>query len=257
MPTTKTKRKPKKVWSFADYQAAFQTELDQLLALMRDTWGAAPNIIGRVDPCVMVSADFNMKGFAHKGGRQYVHAGNMHRRTPQKTAQQIVAEVLFHRNTCKECGEPGITLRERYWLLRDLLDPTTYTYRERGCVKLYGTKNNPQRSAYNCKRGNAGVVYTIEKPGDKGCEFFIIPPDPVERRACPTLSRKVDVLLLKYHAAVDEWKNAPKPLPEPKTPQEVAERHGLTRPQMKKYLVEFANVQREPFTQFLKEKVKA
>jgi hypothetical protein len=95
------------------YARRLRKALDHYLDVMERTWGFRPDIQPVVELCLIVKADFNIVGFAHKGSRSYVHAGNLGRLTPEKVAQRIMGEIVFHRNTCGECGTGTVPLYER------------------------------------------------------------------------------------------------------------------------------------------------
>ncbi len=90
------------------YTEGVQAEVDKVRQLMQDTWGYAPEVTVKVETVVRISADFNMKGFAHDGRFIMVHDGNTHRRTPEKVAKEIMGEITSHKNTCAECGDTSV-----------------------------------------------------------------------------------------------------------------------------------------------------
>src|SRR3990167_3583686 len=73
-------------------------EFDKLLDLMEGEWGYRPDVT--LKPMLAVSAEFNIKGFRHKG-RMVL----MYKRSPRQAARVIADEISTHRNTCDDCGE--------------------------------------------------------------------------------------------------------------------------------------------------------
>jgi len=116
---TKTKRprksaEPKPSLRRAAYEQALRRNLDELLELMKKTWGFRPDLAVAVEPALIVRVHFNLKGFAHKGAKYYVSAAaaRQHRR-PARVARMIAGELSGHRNTCRECGEGIPAIWER------------------------------------------------------------------------------------------------------------------------------------------------
>ena len=107
-------------------------EFDKLLDLMEREWGYRPDVI--LKPMLAVSAEFNIKGFEHKG-RMVL----MRKRTPKQVARVIADEISTHRNTCVDCGEgiAGIYVR-----VRAAEDERSY-FRHHDRVKSYGRWDVP------------------------------------------------------------------------------------------------------------------
>jgi len=76
----------------------------KMLAVELQRVGVSYNHLS-VEPALVVSVDFNIEGFAHKGQRVWVTATNENTyKKPALIARQFAAEISDHRNTCKECG---------------------------------------------------------------------------------------------------------------------------------------------------------
>jgi len=105
--------------------AAFAAAVREQVALLVPPGGTALAVWG--EPVLNVGADFNLKGFAHKGKGFYVTPDNFRTtRTPAYVAKEIAAELVDHRQTCDRCGEglPSIQCRAGgfYYKKTDLID---------------------------------------------------------------------------------------------------------------------------------------
>jgi len=134
---------------------AVQAEIGQALDVIEKHWGFRPQLDTHFDGMLYVHADFNLKGFAHKGAGVFVKPSNLARVTPREICRRIVGELVQHRNTCKECGTNTIGLWER-------------VYRQKRGAGRDALALNPE---YN------------------------VPPDPVEQYLFPGLSRQLAALL--------------------------------------------------------------
>ena len=86
------------------YQTQLQAKLNELVAFCAQHWGDAPELEVTVTPALMVRCNFDLGDFPHKGRSFLIHAQNESRRSPDKIATEIMAEVASHRNQCNRCG---------------------------------------------------------------------------------------------------------------------------------------------------------
>lgn len=169
------KKLKRKLYTASSYKQELAKEMDKLKALMKKTWGQAPDVQATLEPCFMVRVDFNIKGFAHKGGKMYLSQKSMNGyRRPEKVVQAIAAEIASHRNTCGDCGEALPALWAR-------------TYHAERVLK--GAEGNSHRYYIW-----PGAGKSVEK------DLPLIPADAVERMASPRRAQKIDRAIKKLKA---------------------------------------------------------
>lgn len=92
----------------ADTPAKFLSHLRKELKAL----GVTAKLTAEV--AVHVMADYNLKGFAHKGNGTYVAASQATgRKKPELVAKKIVGELADHRQTCDRCGEGVAPIHSR------------------------------------------------------------------------------------------------------------------------------------------------
>ena len=87
----------------------------------------------------MVRCNFDLGDFPHKGRSFLIHPQNETRRSPDKIAREIIAEVASHRNTCNRCGIAVPTLPRRAAAAATIADHH----------RQHGTLNDPHLYARN------------------------------------------------------------------------------------------------------------
>jgi hypothetical protein len=180
--TVKVRSDPHLAIDVPAYRKEAQAELNRLLDVMGEAWGYRPAITLKTETCLVASADFHLKGFAHKGSRSYIRPQTANKRNkPKEIARRIVSELVAHRDTCKECGEGLVRLWLRVRTLEAILRP-----RHEGEVQWYR-----------------------QKMTDAELELkYVRPADAVERACFPRQAAKLDKLIAEWHEA-----HAPKPEP--------------------------------------------
>jgi hypothetical protein len=147
-----------------------------VLASMKQAWGTQPDVQLHFEPCLVVRADFNIKGFAHKGRRTYVTLKHMTGyRRPEKVVASIAQELLDHRNTCGECGEktPPVTAR------------MAHAYRILGRDRGWGIENYNPKTGVALYRWYDGKRYVSMRSA-------LTPPDAMERLLYPSRAKFID-----------------------------------------------------------------
>jgi hypothetical protein len=172
------------------YRKQVHVELKRLLDLMEATWGFRPPLTLKTETCLIASADFYLKDFAHQGQKSYIRPETADQRNkPTTIARRIAAELVVHRDTCKECGDGLVPLRQRVSALRSLLHP-----------------RYPGEGGWRCP---PQVMRRGKKLDDHAVEQQLLrPADAVERACFPGRAAKLDRLIVEWHEAC-----APKPEP--------------------------------------------
>lgn len=146
--------------SIASYRRQLLDELGKLLDLCEQEWGFRPPIEVHVDPIMMVTADFNLKGFAHKGGRTYVtEKSAAGYRKPKNVARSIVGELAAHKNTCERCGDGGLTMWQRIAAIQGMGSPYSW-YRDKPLEAVLQLPDGVERACY--PRRAARLVQMID-----------------------------------------------------------------------------------------------
>jgi hypothetical protein len=105
--------------------------------------------------------DFDLGDFPHKGQAFYVSPEKFKKLAPDKVAKKIVQEINAHRNSCNRCGVPTPHLWSRQHGFPNY---------------LLGRTNH-----------RTGLEYT-----ETDREIYDLPPDVLERKLHPQLSRWLD-----------------------------------------------------------------
>ena len=158
------------------YTEQLNLEMDIYKELMQKAWGEIPILEPKVEVVLKVSMDFDLGDFPHKGQVFYVHPEKYEKLTPAKVATKIVQEINQHRNQCNQCGVPTPHLWSRQYGVGDRL-------RE---YKNYRT----------------GKAYTEEE-----IMMYDLPPDELERKIHPVLSRRLDKQLAQKALAEKDVMN--------------------------------------------------
>ena len=143
------------------YADELNESMQMYIDLMEKCWGEAPELEPKVEVVLKVSMDFDLGDFPHKGQEFYVSVDKYKKLSPDKVAMKIVQEINSHRNQCNRCGVPTPHLWSRQ----------------------HGAGNSI--SKYNNWR--TGKPYTEEE-----IAMYDLPPDDLERKIHPVLSRKLE-----------------------------------------------------------------
>ena len=167
------------------YTIELDSEMATWIELMKKAWGEAPILEPKVEVVLKVSMDFDLGDFPHQGQVFYVSPEKADKLTPSKVAKKIVQEINHHRNACDRCGVPV---------------PHIWS-RQHGVRSFYiGRKN-----------WRSGLPWTEED-----IMMYDLPPDELERKLHPVLSRQLDKRLKQkeeqeknspeaYNKEMDEW----------------------------------------------------
>jgi len=148
------------------YTVALDSEMDTWVDLMKKCWGEAPELEPKVEVVLKVSMDFDLGDFPHQGQTFYVSEDKFKKLSPDKVAKKIVQEINSHRNRCDRCGVPT----PHIWL------------RQHGVGGRWVGKNN----------WRTGKPWTEED-----IAMYDLPPDELERKLHPQLSRWLDRRLIQ------------------------------------------------------------
>jgi hypothetical protein len=180
-----TRRTP---FDMSKYSREVKEQVEQLLDVAEKTWGFRPPIELVVEPCLVVRADFNLNGFAHKGQKTYVtEKGAAGYRKATAVARRLVGEIVAHRDTCKECGENLIPLWARARGVSELLT--------KGAVYCYYIQRLREDGRHVTEK-------TAEEVG------LLRPADAIERAVNPRTAARLDALIAEFRV-----KFAPQPEP--------------------------------------------
>ena len=157
------------------YADKLDESMEMYIDLMKRCWGEAPELEPKVEVVLKVSMDFDLGDFPHKGQVFYVSPDKATKLAPDKVAMKIVQEINSHRNHCNRCGVPTPHLWSRQ----------------------YGVGERIRE--YNNWR--TGKPYTEEE-----IMMYDLPPDELERKLHPVLSRRLDKRLAEK---AEREKNSP------------------------------------------------
>ena len=163
------------------YAVELDESMQMYIDLMKKCWGEAPELEPKVEVVLKVSMDFDLGDFPHKWQEFYVSVDKYKKLSPDKVAMKIVQEINSHRNQCNRCGVPTPHLWSRQ----------------------HGAGNSIRK--YNNWR--TGKPYTEEE-----IAMYDLPPDDLERKIHPVLSRRLEKRL-KVKAEQEEKQKAEEPNP--------------------------------------------
>jgi hypothetical protein len=188
--TTQPAAATPKAFPAAAYVSALRGEIDRVLDLMEKTWEFRPPVELNLELCLVASADFNLKDFAHKGSKKYVRASTAAGRCkPRRIARAILGEIVFHRDTCARCGTGLPTLYNRVQCLRAFLDPRS----GRQTFQFIP----PDAESKDDGHGHKYRPYRTVTPADVE-RWFLAPADAVERELFPGMARRLDALIAEW-----------------------------------------------------------
>jgi hypothetical protein len=159
--------------------AEVKREIALWLDLCERTWDYRPALAFSSyasTKCVIIKVEFNIKGFSHKGQRMYVNRRSYRTwRSPKHLAREIIAEISQHRNTCMDCGEGIANIHTRV------------------------------QGGWHWDGQPAGFVLGYDRsPRGRLVRIYLdteVPPDSVEEKLHPVLSRKLKTRLSTPAAA--------------------------------------------------------